>query len=348
MISAGYRRKQLDLSFTEPRFMGRDLSAGIDLYGVQYDLSDYSAYDTTTYGMTLRTNFPLSLNARGSLRYVLRHDEIRILEGYCDPLAPQLSLALCEQEGTSIASLVGFGLSLDRRDDYLNPTRGFHIAANQDLAGLGGDVNYIKTEVEGGWWHPFTRAFVFSLTGSAGYVTGWNDDTVRINDRFFKGGNTFRGFEIAGIGPRDTSFIRADALGGKIFGIGSAELTIPTFLPEQYGIKASLFADVGTLGKLDKSDLLYRQGDVDCQTPQISNPAADPENPLIPTEIPNYATAGERNVCIRDDLSLRAAAGISIFWRSPMGPIRFDFSRVLAKEAYDKTETFRFTQTARF
>jgi len=348
LVSAGYRRKQVDLSFTEPRFMGRDLSAGIDLYGVQYDLSDYQAFDTTTFGMTLRTNFPLSLNARGSLRYVVRQDEIKIVEGFCDPLAPQLSLAFCEQEGKALASIVGFGVSLDRRDDFLNPTRGFHVAANQDFAGIGGDVQYVRTDVEGGWWHPFSRSFIFSLTGSAGYVTGWGGDAVRINDRFYKGGNTFRGFEIAGIGPRDTNVFSDNALGGKIFAIGSAELTVPTFLPEQYGIKAALFADVGTLGKLDKSDLLYRLGDVDCANPTIPNPAYDETDPFSSPNLPNRATPGTRNACIRDDLSLRAAAGISIFWRSPMGPIRFDFSRVLAKEAYDKTETFRFTQTTRF
>ena len=54
-----------------------------------------------------------------------------------------------------------------------------------------------------------TKDVVFSVTGSAGYIDGWGGDDVRINDRFFKGGNTFRGFETAGIGPRDTSLDRA-------------------------------------------------------------------------------------------------------------------------------------------
>jgi outer membrane protein insertion porin family len=159
---------------------------------------------------------------------------------------------------------------------------------------------------------------------SAGYVEGWGGDTVRINDRFYKGGNTFRGFETAGIGPRDLSFTRADALGGKAYAIGTVELTVPTFLPEQYGIKASLFSDVGTLGLLDKEDK---------QCP----PPGTTDCPL-----------GTRDPAVKDDLSLRASAGLSVHWRSPMGPIRFDFSRVLAKEDYDKTETFRFSTSTRF
>jgi hypothetical protein len=51
---------------------------------------------------------------------------------------------------------------------------------------------------------------------------------------------------------------------------------------------------------------------------------------------------------LKDDLALRATAGLSIFWKSPMGPLRFDFSQVLAKQPYDKTETFRFSTSTRF
>ena len=344
-ISVGSLRQQLDVSFTEPRFLGRDVAAGIDLYGYRYDLSEYTSYKTTTYGTTLRANFPLSLNARGSLRYSLRNDEIELADFYCDPTNPSRSRVICDQRGSFITSLVGYGIRYDRRNDFLNPTRGFYLDFIQDLAGLGGDVNYIRTEGEGGWYHGFSRDFILSLTGSAGYVEGWAGDDVRINDRFYKGGNTFRGFETAGIGPRDVRpqfRNNGDALGGKAYAIGTVELTVPTFLPEQYGIKAALFSDFGTLGKLDKRDRIYQPGDVICDAPT----RPDPANPA--QDIPNLATPGTRNTCIRDDLSLRASAGLSIFWRSPMGPIRFDFSRVLAKEDYDRTETFRFSTPTRF
>jgi outer membrane protein insertion porin family len=147
---------------------------------------------------------------------------------------------------------------------------------------------------------------------------------VRINDRFFKGGDTFRGFQIAGIGPRDTTLGRDDALGGKAYAIGTFELTVPTFLPEQYGIKAALFTDFGTAGLLDKTD------------------KAQNGQPVSPTD----PTLGV--ITIRDNLALRASAGLSIFWRSPMGPIRFDFSQVLAKANYDKTELFRFSTGTSF
>lgn len=315
-VSVGSLRQQIDFGFTEPRFMGRDLGAGVDLYSYRYDLTEYSAYKTVTVGGNLRMAFPLTVNSRMSTRYTLRQEDVQIDDGYCDPAAPLVSLSLCDQRGKYLTSLIGYTYLFDRRNDPINPTRGFRFDVSQDLAGLGGDVNYISTEMTGGWYHGFNKDFILSVTGQGGYIAGWSGDTVRVNSRFYKGGNNFRGFETAGIGPRDTNFGRSDALGGRAYAIGSAELTIPTGLPEQYGIKAALFTDVGTLGLLDDKDKLRADGTVD---------------PLI-----------------FDDLSLRATAGLSIFWRSPMGPIRFDFSQVLAKEDYDKTETFRFSTSTRF
>ncbi|WP_374470580.1 outer membrane protein assembly factor BamA [Phenylobacterium sp.] len=321
-VSLGSLRQQADFSFTEPRFLGRDLAAGLDAYYYMYDLTEYSAYKSESLGTGVRLSFPLSLNSRGSLGYTLRTDDVSIDDELCNQNL--ISSVICDQRGSYLTSLVSYGYRLDRRNDYLNPTRGFYVAANQDLAGVGGDVNYLRTEVDGGWYYGFNRDFILSVTGSAGYIDGWSGDEVRINDRFFKGGTNFRGFETAGVGPRDTSLGRQDALGGKAYAIGTVELTVPTFLPEQYGIKAAVFTEFGTVGLLDKEQKLCTRDD----------------GATCPV--------GTRNPAIRDDLSLRAAAGLSIFWRSPMGPIRFDFSQILAKEDYDKTETFRFSTSTRF
>ena len=163
----------------------------------------------------------------------------------------------------------------------------------------------------------FRSSFIFSATGSAGYISGYGNDEIRINDRFYKGGNSFRGFQTAGLGPRNLTY--NDALGGKMYAIGSLEMTLPTGLPEQYGIKAAMFSDFGTLGLLDA------KSKKSCST-----------------------TTPVKCDTIKDDLSLRASAGLSIFWKSPMGPIRFDFSKVLAKEDYDRPETFRFSTSTRF
>ncbi|UTP37687.1 outer membrane protein assembly factor BamA [Phenylobacterium sp. LH3H17] len=326
-VSVGSLRQQIDFGFTEPRFLGRDLGAGFDLYAYRLDYSEFSAYETNTIGSNVRFAFPLTVASRMSTRYTLRSDEVDIDSSLCT--AQVVSLSLCAQRGKFITSLVGYTYLYDRRNDPINPTRGFRFDVSQDFAGVGGDVNYIRTEATGGWWHGFNKDFILNVSGSAGFIAGFSGDTIRINDRFYKGGNNFRGFETAGIGPRDTNFSRSDALGGRAYAIGTVELAIPTGLPEQYGIKAGLFADFGTLGLLDDADKNYQPGAI---------------NPVTNLPYP----PGTRDPAIVDDLSLRASAGLSVHWRSPMGPIRFDFSQVLAKENYDKTETFRFSTSTRF
>ncbi len=309
----GSLRQQIDFRFTEPRFLGRDIGAGFDLFHSRYDFQDESSFDYRSTGAGLRLTYPLNGYSRFSTRYFIKDDEIIVPVGYCDT-GGSGSSALCEQVGASLNSSIGYTLLVDRRNDPIRPTRGWTGSLRQDFAGLGGDVNYLKTEVDGTFFYGLTPSWIVSVSGSAGYVSGWNGDAVRINDRFFKGGNSFRGFENAGMGPRDLN--TNDALGGNFYAVGSVELTLPNGLPEQYGIRTSLFADVGTLGVLDDRYTLNSSGLVD--------------------------------TTIVDDLSLRASAGLSVHWRSPMGPIRFDFSKILSREDYDETETFRFSTSTQF
>ncbi len=314
-ISLGSLRQQVDFSFTEPRFMGRDLRAGISAYSYRYNFSDQAAYDTSSTGGGFNFGFNLAPNISMGTRYTLRVDDVIVADSLCVPGAELVSVVLCQQRGSYVTSLVGYSLRFDRRNDPILPTRGYYLDFTQDIAGFAGAVHYVRSEGDVGVYHGFNKDFILSFTGQMGYTEGWNGDTIRISDRFYKGGNTFRGFQIAGIGPRDTQF--GDALGGKLYAIGTFELTIPTKLPEQYGIKAALFTDFGTLGLLDRANKV--------------NP-----NTNLPL------------TTVRDDLALRASAGISVFWKSPMGPLRFDFSHILKKTDYDKTELFRFSTATRF
>ena len=314
-LSLGSLRQNADLSFTEPHFLGRDIQGGWDLYAQRYNFSTQASYTSTEVGATVRLAFPLSQNALLSAHYSIRSDNVIVSDALCVPGAELVSLVLCQQRGSYLTSLIGYSLGLNRTNDPLNPSRGYYLNFSQEIAGLGGSVHYLKTEARGAIYHGFNKDMIFSLTGSSGYVDGWNGNGVRITDRFYKGGDDFRGFQIAGIGPRDTQF--GDSLGGKLYAVGSAELTLPTKLPEQYGIHASLFTDFGTLGLLDRANKI--------------NPNTN--QPLI---------------AVKDDLGFRASAGISIFWKSPLGPLRFDFSKIIRKDSYDRTELFRFSTSTRF
>jgi outer membrane protein insertion porin family len=321
-LSLGSIRQQLSLSFTEPRFLDRNMSAGWDLYGYRYDFTQYAGYVSESVGGDVHIGFPLSPYVSMQLRYALHGDNVAVDPSQCGP-TPTLSTIICAQQGTTITSAPGYTLRWDKRNDPINPTRGFYMSLTQDFAGLGGDVRYVKTVGEGGWYHGFNSDFILSVTGQAGYVGGWGGDEVRINDRFFAGGGNgggavFRGFQVAGIGPRDTTpGLGQEALGGKLYMIGTVEETFPDFLPEQYGIHTAAFGQIGTLGLLDDTD---------------------------------KRTAGSlvNDPFVKDDLALRASAGISVFWKSPLGPIRIDLAAPILKQRYDKTQTFSFSTSTRF
>ncbi|MBE7217825.1 MAG: outer membrane protein assembly factor BamA [Caulobacteraceae bacterium] len=316
--SVGSLRQQIDFRFTEPRFLGRNIRGGFDLFAYKYDFTDYSGFDSESVGGTLRAGFPLNLNTYLQTRYTIHQDHVSVANGLCDTVGT-VSVTICDQRGDAFYSTPGYTLSFDTRNDPRRATRGFQFDFSQDLAGAGGDVHYLKTEGDFSIYHGFSPNVILKFLAQAGYILPYDGDVIRINDRFYKGGDTFRGFEIAGIGPRDTSV--DEALGGRLYGIGTFELAVPNYLPEQYGIRTSLFTDFGTVGVLDES--VKRAAEASAAAQGIPDP-------------------------IRDDLALRASAGISVFWTSPLGPIRLDFSKVLAKTSYDRTETFRFSTNTSF
>lgn len=336
--STSQQRQQLDLRFTEPRFMGREMSAGFDLYSLRTDFLRQSSFVNQSTGLGLRTGFQTSEHTSLGLTYSLIQDDTQIANvlvdhdnnintapiDQCDILNPSRP-RLCAQEGLFITSLLGYSFNWDRRNEPVRATRGFDLQLNQDLAGLGGAVNYLRTEVQGGVYYGLPLGFRATARLNAGYIMGWGGDDVRINDRFFKGGSSFRGFDVAGIGPRQllvdnaTGRVdqRGDALGGNAYAIGTLQLDVPLPLPESFSLGGALFLDVGTLGVVDSA-------------------SRQPIN------------LGTQSLIVNDSASLRAAAGVTVYWDSPFGPVQFDFARPLAYEDFDRRQEFRFSTRTQF
>lgn len=343
VIRASANRQEVDLRFTEPRFLGRNLAAGIELFDVTNDYLDEAGFRSRRTGGQLSLGFPMTEYTTLQARYSLRNEEITVPNIDCFDSDGNLTAAvlqnsqqisLCDQVGGRLTSLAGYTFGWDRRNDPIQPTRGFYMNLSQDFAGLGGDAKYLRTEFNGATYYGLFQDVIASAKLSAGHVQPFGGDSVQLNDRFFKGSNSFRGFDNAGLGPRivetrdDTGEVinSFNAQGGNLYAIGSAEVSFPLGLPEQYGILGSLFAEVGTVGLLDDEFIF---------DPQASTETIDGE--VVATSIG-----------IVDDLSLRAMVGASIFWDSPFGPIRFDFSHALAAEEYDRTESFQFNTRTRF
>jgi len=383
-IQTTSRQQDIEFRFTEPKFQDRNLAVGVDLFLTQSDFLREAGFKNSIVGAGGRLLFPLSDTDQIGLRYNLRSDDLQLdpLVTDCRPVVFFRS-SLCDQQGSRLTSALGYTLTLNRTNDYLEPTRGYDINFSQDIAGLGGDVNYLRNELRGAIYRGLWPGIVASAKIEAGYIESWGDEGIRINNRFFKGGNSFRGFDVAGLGPREVRYVFANsvlgsgfdvdpialdpgvappsftiprlnadgtqqvndagqllydtaardasgnvlppkiesinALGGKAYAIGTFQLDFPIpYAPEELGLKGALFTEFGTVGLLDDADR-DRKADGPFESLRVD-----------------------------DSASLRASAGVSIFWDSPFGPIRFDFSQILAKEEYDKTESFRFSTNTRF
>ena len=173
--------------------------------------------------------------------YEISHDEVTDID-------LGASLAIKEQEGASVKSLIGQALLYDARDSRVGPTEGFLARYNIDLAGMGGSVKFVRNKVKAIQYFPIADQVTLSISGNAGLIIGFGQDT-RIIDRFFLGGASLRGFTNSGVGPRDT--VTDDAVGGRWVYGGSLQTTFPMGLPNELGILGQVFGDIGSSGNSD-------------------------------------------------------------------------------------------------
>jgi len=310
-LSGSLKRQQVNLSFTEPRFLDRNLAAGFDLFHKQIDQAKQSGFESRRTGGSLRLGFPISEKLWMQTSYTVSRDEIYKVQ-------PRASLAIREAQGTSYTSMLGTTLTYDLRDDPRNPTKGFWFQTGADFAGLGGDVQYISLAAEARGYYPITDNITFVARAVGGAIEGWGGQNVRLIDLFFKGGETVRGFDRAGYGPRDLN--TRNALGGQYYWATTAEIRFPIpFVPDNLGISGAVFADAGSLWGSNVSNL--KQG---------------------------CAAGDTTRVCLADSSAIRSSVGASLMWQSPVGPIRMDFAKVLSKQSYDDEQFFRFGAATKF
>jgi outer membrane protein insertion porin family len=307
-ISLGLDNTNGGITFTEPGFLGRDLAFRFD-GEYRQTAFDYTNYDTEKLLFRPAINFPVSENARLGLRFTLSNDKIFNVDAGSSPI-----LMTEAAGGAILASVLGYTYSIDTRRTGVNPNAGVLLRVVQDFAGLGGSARYIKsTATLSAETRVFNDAITLRATFEGGALKTFGADS-RLTDRFFLTSNELRGFAPAGLGPRDLlvhypgTVANLDALGGNFFAVVRFETDFPLGLPEELGINGGLFLDVGSVWGLDNTN----SGLVD------------------------------------DGLHLRSAAGVSLFWNTPIGPLRFNFSRVLIKESYDKVQNFDLTLSMQF
>jgi outer membrane protein insertion porin family len=365
-VTYGERVRGFDLSFVEPFLFGYRMAGGIDLFARQSLASNYVSYDSETIGTNLRLGFALTEEIAFQPRYTFYRQKITLPDQYnnCQfsPYATirggpgvspaneairqaggggindggncyadgEASLAVRRElaSGPINVSMLGYTVSYNTLDNNRMPTSGLYAELKQDFAGVGGDVNFIRTQAEARTYYEVFNDIVSVFKVQGGHLAGWGDKDLRMLDHFIMGPNLVRGFSPAGLGPRDlTPGTTNDALGGTLYWGASVEAQTPLyFLPKDIGIKLAVFADAGSVW--------------DYQGPTSWN-----------------VTGETLQVGLNSPSLIRSSVGVGLLWDSPLGPLRFDLAYPITKycatasnggEVCDRTQVFRFSGGTKF
>ncbi len=323
----------LNLGLTERNFLGRgqflsfNVTTGTDAdsasiaFGDPYlfgrDLAgrievfyDTSNYDEAAYN-TRSIGFSPSLSFPVSLngRLALRY---LYSDDELSNITRRSSPILRREAGQAVTSAVGYTYTYDTRRTGIDPTRGILFRFSQDFAGVGGDVQYVETQALATYQKLVRNEEVtLRATIEGGAINSFGDYNTRLTDRFFLSSRQLRGFEPLGVGPRDLAAPNQDALGGNYYAVARLEADFPLGLPEEYGVRGGVFLDAGSVWGLED-------------------------------------TSGFGGNEVDDGFKIRSSIGVSLFWTTPFGPLRFNYAEPLQSEDYDRIRNFNVTISTEF
>jgi outer membrane protein insertion porin family len=361
---AGQSTRGWAIGFTEPYFLGQHIAAGFDIYHNQQNQNTYQTYNYWEHGINLRLGFPITQQLIFQPNYHLFQSQVTIPNSTSQPFddcsypilgytpgtpgaSPATANVNCESNGEAsiaakqvaslggqVTSLIGYSFIYDSLDAHKNTTSGSFLTFHQDIAGLGGQAKYFKEWVDYKYFYGITDDFINIVHLQAGQVNAWGSTQLLITQNFNLGPQLVRGFAPGGIGPRDISNpnnIQANPLGGTTYWGASEEIQFPLFgMPRELGFRGAVFADMG--------DLFGYAGQT--YFPNLF--------PGAKGCAPTQAFGQSPCLTVWDDRMIRASAGVSLLWDSPLGPIRLDYAYPFLKGKYDQTEYFTFTGGSTF
>ena len=307
-IRSGVDNQSYEFNFTEPEFLNPELRFNL---GLSYGETDNqgAAYDTNSLDITPSLSFPISDYSRLSVRGNISATQMLNASGVGSIIEAEANLERVDDAG------FGFTYRYDTRGVGLDPSSGIAVIYNQDFGGMAGDKGaYSKSTIRTIGERAIMNEDVV-LRGV--FEAGWlhhSEGSSRVTDRFFLPATVLRGFEFAGMGPRQRSIngVINDPLGGSKYTVAKFEVDFPLGLPEEYGMSGGAFYHAGNLW--DTGATVTNQDD------RLEY----------------------------DNGSWRHVVGATLYWTTPIGPLRFDFTRALKKETHDVERTFDMSIATRF
>ena len=227
-----------DISITEPYFNNKDLSVRTDLYS-KFDDPANVKYETETIGIGLSLSFPLSNQNRITTKYSLLTSKT---SADTDATAYEQLLS-----GTSTVSILGYVLSIDKRNSPYKPTNGSIFTIEQDLAGVGGTSNYLENKITYKYYKKLSSLFTGAIKSELGSINGFGGKYAPVDTQFNIGGKNLRGFKYGKVGPQ----LSSSYTGGNYYYVITTETNFD--LPiDEYDISSSLFLDIGSVWGLDE------------------------------------------------------------------------------------------------
>lgn len=306
-VDTGSENTSSNLTFVEPFFLNRDLALSFSAFYVETS-DDSQTFDTRTVGFRTGLGFPVGEYSRVNVFYSLSDDKLTAND------SSELSQILSADEGSNLTSSVGYTYTYNTIGTGLDSTRGVRLQFGQEFAGVGGDTEFVKTSVLAEAQRTVASdEITLKAAVEGGILTSLGGTNSLQANRFFNRQSIIRGFETAGIGPRDL-VAGDDALGGNRYFAARVEAQFPIgFLPEEYGISGAAFADVGSVWGLDDT-----------------------------------AGGTTGTDAVDDSFFLNSAVGFGILWDTQIGPLRFNFTQAIKKRTFDRVQNFDLTIETRF
>ncbi|MBL9066794.1 MAG: BamA/TamA family outer membrane protein [Sphingopyxis sp.] len=315
--SARYSKIQrlFELGLADANFMGSKVSLAPTFFysrstAVGFDAqSKSSVFRQTARGVNFYAGKPLARGLRVAANYRYSDEDflIRQKNARCD--VGLHGSPFCNALGRSTSSVLSVGLVLDRRDRAVDPTRGFQLRLTPEIAGPGGTSRYARIRVSGNFHHRIGDMFDVSLGLEGGMMESIGGRTIPLFDRFYIGGNSMRGFDLRGIGPKvvplKAPVAPPTAIGGRAYYVGRLEVAFRVEgAMQKFGVSPSVFVDAGSVFGASKSELI----------------------------------AGER--LIGNSAKPRVAVGFGLAFNAGPGKLRFNIAQPVVRQDGDRSKKF--------
>jgi outer membrane protein insertion porin family len=317
-------QKRYDFSFSNPYFTDEGMSLGYNLWWREFDYSSYGVANYSTNSGAFQTFLGLPITEYDTVSSLIGIDTNEILLSGSTPRSI-VDYVKAVGHQTFHAWRTQLGYTRDTRNDYFMPSRGSYHRANVEIAMPGSTAEYWKAEYQYARLFPLSQALILQTSFDIGYGDGYGSVTYRdlctnMTVPCTTGSDDFlRTVNDSGLPFFERFYAGGIMSQGRVRGfsdnsLGPREFNGFTTQPIGGALKT-----VGTVEMVFPS--------------LFDSPAA---------RVSAFIDFGNvfADFDAFDTSEIRAAAGVALLWRSPMGPLSISYAYPFKKKDFDPVTFF--------